>query len=180
METLFQYQAREVSRKTKWQKRPYVHSHLNGEENLKGKEWDTRISAYQIVLPSRRTFSTLCSFPSPNLDRISPPKKNAKQKVLLSFHSDFLYQNPFSSHFHLCFSLLQLWKVPPSTSEISSINTSHNHEVSFSHHIYSLTSPPRIHMDSWWTARNPNQGPKWTQNISQDRSGAYGPKPCRI
>ena len=104
------------------------------------------MSAYQIVLPSRRTFSTLCSFPSPNLDRISPPKKNAKQKVLLSFHSDFLYQNPFSSHFHLCFSLLHLWKVPPSTSKISSINTSHSHEVSFSLHIYSLVSPPRIHM----------------------------------
>ena len=29
METLSQYQAREVSRKTKWQKRPYQHSHLN-------------------------------------------------------------------------------------------------------------------------------------------------------
>uniref|UniRef100_F6GZB7 Uncharacterized protein n=1 Tax=Vitis vinifera TaxID=29760 RepID=F6GZB7_VITVI len=31
-----------------------------------------------------------------------------------------------------------------------------------------LASPPRIHMDSWWVARNPNQGPKWTHNIAQD------------
>ena len=75
-----------------------------------------------------------------------PPQKNAKQKVLLSFHSGLLYQNPCFSHFHLCFSLLHLWKVPPSTSKISSINTSHSHEVSFSLHIYSLVSPPRIHM----------------------------------
>ena len=35
-------------------------------------------------------------------------------------------------------------------------------------------------MDSWWVAKNLNQGPKWTQNISQDRFGAYGPEPCRI
>ena len=45
---------------------------------------------------------------------------------------------------------------------------------------FQLASPPRIHMDSWWAARNPNQGPKWAHNISQNRSGAYGPEPCRI
>ena len=27
-----------------------------------------------------KTFSTLCSFPSPILDRVPPPKKNAKEK----------------------------------------------------------------------------------------------------
>ena len=45
---------------------------------------------------------------------------------------------------------------------------------------FQLALPPRIHMDSWWAARNPNQGPKWTHNIAQNRSGAYGPEPCRI
>ena len=45
---------------------------------------------------------------------------------------------------------------------------------------FQLASPPRIHMDSWWAARNPNQGPKWAHNISQNRSGAYGLEPCRI
>ena len=45
---------------------------------------------------------------------------------------------------------------------------------------FQLASPPRIHMDSWWAGRNPNQGPKWTHNIAQNRSGAYGPEPCRI
>ena len=45
---------------------------------------------------------------------------------------------------------------------------------------FQLASPPRIHMDSWWAARNPNQGQKWTHNIAQNRSGAYGPEPCRI
>ena len=45
---------------------------------------------------------------------------------------------------------------------------------------FQLASPPRIHMDSWWAARNPNQGLKWTHNISQNQSGAYGPDPCRI
>ena len=126
------------------------------------------INAYQIVLLS------------PNLDRVFPRIKNAKEKVLLSFHSSFLYQNPCSSHFPLRFSLLQLWKMSTSASKISPINTSHSHVVSFSLHIYSLASPPRIHMDSWWAARNLNQGPKWTQNISQDRSRAYGLEPCRI
>ena len=29
METLSQYQAKDISRKTKWQKHPYQHSHLN-------------------------------------------------------------------------------------------------------------------------------------------------------
>ena len=45
---------------------------------------------------------------------------------------------------------------------------------------FQLASPPRIHMDSWWAARNPNQGPKWTHNIAQNRSRAYGPEPCGI
>ena len=45
---------------------------------------------------------------------------------------------------------------------------------------FQLASPPRIHMDSWWAARNPNQGLKWTHNIAQNQSGAYGPEPCRI
>ena len=45
---------------------------------------------------------------------------------------------------------------------------------------FQLASPPRIHMDSWWAARNPNQGPKWTHNIAQNWSGGYGPEPCRI
>ena len=31
---------------------------------------------------------------------------------------------------------------------------------------FQLASPPRIHMDSWWAARNPNQGPKWAYNIA--------------
>ena len=35
-------------------------------------------------------------------------------------------------------------------------------------------------MDSWWAARNPNQGLKWTHNIAQNQSGAYGTEPCRI
>ena len=45
---------------------------------------------------------------------------------------------------------------------------------------FQLASPPRIYMDSWWAARNPNQGLKWTQNIAQNWSGAYGSKPYRI
>ena len=45
---------------------------------------------------------------------------------------------------------------------------------------FQLASPPRIHMDSWWATRNLNQGPKWAHNIAQNRSGAYGPEPCRI
>ena len=45
---------------------------------------------------------------------------------------------------------------------------------------FQFASPPRIHMDSWWDARNPNQDLKWTHNISQNRSGAYEPEPCRI
>ena len=45
---------------------------------------------------------------------------------------------------------------------------------------FQLASPPRIHMDSWWATRNPNQGLKWTHNIAQNQSGAYGTEPCRI
>ena len=71
-------------------------------------------------------------------------------------------------------------KCPHQPRKTNSINTPHSHELSYSLHIYSLASPPRIHMDSWWAARNLNQGPKWTQNIVQDRSGAYGPEPYRI
>ena len=109
-----------------------------------------------------KIFSTLYYFPSPNLDRVFPHRKKIQRKnVFLYFHSAFLYQNPRSSHFHLHFSLHQLWKVLPPTSETSSINTPHRHEVSRSIHIYSLASPPRIHMDSWWVARNSNQGPKY-------------------
>ena len=50
----------------------------------------------------------------------------------------------------------------------------------YSLQFFQLASPPRIHMDSWWAARNPNHGLKWTHNIAQNRSGAYGPEPCRI
>ena len=45
---------------------------------------------------------------------------------------------------------------------------------------FKLASPPRIHMDSWWAAKNPKQGLKWTHNIAQNQSGAYRPEPCRI
>ena len=129
-----------------------------------------------------RTFSTFCSFPSPNFDKIFPSlekKCKGKGPSFLSL-STFLYQNPCFSYFHLHFFPPSTIENPPSTLETSSINTPHSHEVSYSLHIYFLASSPRIHMDSWWAARNPNQGPKWTQNIAEDRSGAYGPKSCRI
>ena len=100
-------------------------------------------------------------FPHQSWTEFPLPKKMQRKKVILSFHFGFLYQNPCSSHFHLRFSLLQLWKVPSLTSETNSINTRHSHEMSCSLHIYSFASPPRIHMDSWWATRNPNQGPKY-------------------
>ena len=73
------------------------------------------------------------------------------------------------------FPLFQLWKVSPSTSKTSSINTPHNHEVCYSFHIYSLASPPRIHMDSWWAASNPNQGLKWTKILPKTDLELMGP-----
>ena len=137
---------------TKSSNTPYLKHPQKFLQYLKQRSKSKRkgISDYQIVLPS------------PNLDRDFSPRKNAKENVLFSFHSGFLYQNPCSFHFPLRFSLLQLWKMSTSTSKISPINTSHSHVVSFSLHIYSFALPPRIHMDSWWAERNPNQGPKWT------------------
>ena len=94
METLFQYQVREVSKRTKWQKCPYIHSHLNGEENLKGKEWDTRISAYQIVLPSSRNllgfkaaFPSICLSTQRLTSRTSLQGSNQKNPQTESSHS---------------------------------------------------------------------------------------------
>ena len=123
--------------------------------------------APKIFSDAQNLLHTLFFFLTKLGHSFSPQKKNAKEKVFLSFHSGFLYQNPCSSHFHLRFSLIQLWKVSPSTSETSSINTPHSHEVSCSLHIYSIASLPRIHMDSWWAAKNLNQDPKWTQNIAR-------------
>ena len=45
---------------------------------------------------------------------------------------------------------------------------------------FQLASQPSIHMDSWWVTCNSSQSPKWTQNTSQDRSGAYGHGPYGI
>ena len=59
-----------------------------------------------------KTFSTLCSFPSPNLDRVFPKKKNAKEKVFLSFHYGFLYQNPAPPTSTFVFSSFSSGKCP--------------------------------------------------------------------
>ena len=92
----------------------------------------------------------------------SPQKKKCQGKGLSLFPFLLFIPEPLLLPLLSSFSLLQLWKMPPSTSKTSPINTSHSHEVSCSLHIYSFASPPRIHMDSWWAARNPKQGLKWT------------------
>ena len=86
------------------------------------------------------------SSPHQSWTKFPPPsQKKCQRKVLLSFYSGFLYQNPCSSHFHLHFFLLQLWKVPPSTSKTSSINTPHSSRGE-------LLSP---HLLSCFTTKNP-------------------------
>ena len=84
-------------------------------------------------------------FPHQTWTEFFPPGKKCKGNFILSFHSSFLYQNPCSSHFHLHFFLLQLWKVPPSTSKTSSINTPHSSRGE-------LLSP---HLLSCFTTKNP-------------------------
>ena len=93
--------------------------------------------------------------------------------------SYFLYSYP-SQHLSLLGSF-------PFNTEIPSISMENTPPLFLLHlrgqltpFSFQLASPPRIHMDSWWAARNPNQGLKWAHNIAQNRSGAYGPEPCRI
>ena len=94
---------------------------------------------------------------------------------LLAFISD-PFVPPASIHFPMHSAL----ENSPSTSKPHSpITLLTNSPCKLTPLSFQLASPPRIHMDSWWATRNPNQGPKWTYNIAQDRSGAYGPKPCR-
>ena len=93
----------------------------------------------------------------------------------------FLFYN------HTPLSIWTSWVPSPSTPK-SPPSAWNRHPPLFLLHLwgqltpfsFQLASPPRIHMDSWWAARNPNQGPKWAHNIAQNQSGAYGPKPCRI
>ena len=110
--------------------------------------------------------------------RISPLQN--VQGPLLSY--------PFTFYTHTPLSIWASWVPSPSAPKfLSSAWEPHpslllldlqGQLIPFS--FFQLASPPRIHMDSWWAARNPNQGLKWTHNIAQNQSGAYGPEPCRI
>ena len=146
-----------------WNNHRTFYSLLNIKVNLKGNE-----SVLTRLFSPHQTWS-----------KFFPPEK-CKEKSPSLFPFSVFIPEPLFLPLLSSFFLLQLCKMPPSTSKTSPINTPHSHEVSFSLYIYSFASPPRIHMDSWWAARNLNQGPKWTQNIAPDRSRAYGPQPCRI
>ena len=120
-----------------------------------------------------------CSSPSVFLtNKISPLSKMPKGP-LLSY--------PLTFYTHTPLSIWASW-VPSPSAPKSPPSAWEPHPPLFLLHLrgqltpfsFQLASPPRIHMNSWWAARNPNQGPKWAHNIAQNRSGAYGPEPCRI
>ena len=109
--------------------------------------------------------------------RISPLQN--VQGPLLSY--------PFTFYTHTPLSIWASW-IPSPSAPKSPPSAWEPHPPLFLLHLrgqltpfsFQLASPPRIHMDSWWAARNPNQGPKWAHNIAQNRSGAFGPESCRI
>ena len=75
---------------------------------------------------------------------------------LLAFISD-PFVPPASIHFPMHSAL----ENSPSTSKPHSLITLlTNSPCKLTSLSFQLALPPRIHMDSWWAARNPNQGPK--------------------
>ena len=132
METLFQYQAREVSRKIKWQKCPSQHWHLNREENLKGNEWDTRISAYQIILPS------------PNLVKVFSPRKMQRKKSFSLSILGFYTRTPVPP--------TSLFIFPPSTLQNAPINLENQPHKHFSQSRGELLS---LHLLLCFTTKSP-------------------------
>ena len=128
-----------------WNSHRSFYSILNREVNLKGKE---------SVLT--RLFS-----PQQTWTEFFPLRKNAKEKVILSFSFWLFIPEPLLLPLPSSF-------FPPSALENAPINLgnqphkhSSNHEASFSLHIYSFPSSPRIHIDSRLAARNLNEGPKY-------------------
>ena len=134
----------------------------------------TTVLKLSSTLSTQKMLLTLCFL----TNKISPLSKMPKGH-LLSY--------PLTFYTHTPLSIWASW-VPSPSAPKSPPSTWKTHPSLFLLHLrgqltpfsFQLASPPRIHMDSWWAARNPNQGPKWAHNIAQNRSGAYGPEPCRI
>ena len=122
----------------------------------------TTVLKLSSTLSTQKMLLTLCFSHQQNI----PSLKNAKRSfALLSSH--LLYSYP-SQHLSLLGSFPFSTEIPfismGTTPLITPLKlTRPAHSFSFQ-----LASPPRIHMDSWWAARNPNQGPKWTHNIAQN------------
>ena len=149
---------------------------------MTSKKWDAVALLFEIttVLNLSPTLLTQ-KVPWPSIfltSKISPLPSALLLLALLSPH--LLYSYP-SQHLSLLSFFPFSTEIPSISMEntlpiISLALTRPAHSLQF----FQLASPPRTHMDSWWAARNPNQGPKWAHNIAQNRSGVYGPVPCRI
>ena len=148
---------------------------------MTSKKWDAVALLFEIttVLNLSPTLLTQ-KVPWPSIfltSKISPLPSALLLLALLSSH--LLYSYPSQP--------LSLLGSFPISTEIPSISMENTPPLFLLHlrgqltpFSFQLALPPRIHMDSWWAARNPNQGPKWAHNIAQNRSGVYGPEPCRI
>ena len=97
--------------------------------------------------------------------------------IFLSFYTDY---HPHPLKLPGVFHLQALERAPISLGISFPINSPPHFPCKLTILSFQLASPPSIHMDSWWAACNLSQIPKWTQNTSQDRSGAYGHDPYGV
>ena len=98
--------------------------------------------------------------------RLSPKKCPAKGP----FHFDLsplLYLSP-PQHLNLpgVFHLQSLERAPISLGKSFPINSSPHFPCKLNILRFQLSSPPSIHMDSWWAECNLRQGPKGTHNTA--------------
>ena len=99
-----------------------------------------------------------CYWPFVFLTSKISPLQNVPSCPLLSY--------PLTFYTHTPLSIWTSWLPSPlAPKSPSSAWESHpsllllNLRVQLTPFSFQLASPPRIHMDSWWAVRNPNQGP---------------------
>ena len=94
--------------------------------------------------------------PPKNPQNFLPQKKKKKKSFPIIFFFSFIAPDLQSSKL-LLFSLFQALERAPINLEISfPINSFPHFPCKLIIFSFQITSPPRIHMDSWWAARNPN------------------------
>ena len=115
-----------------------------------------RISSLHSLRPltKRNPPKTSYKIPSPRFHRVSLLRKR-RSPFKYDFFSSFIVPDLQPSK-PLRFSLLQaLEKAPVSLGISFPINSPPHSSCKLTILSFQLASPPRIHMDSWWAARNP-------------------------